>query len=837
MTESHSVTRVVTGAPEKTLTFETGKLAGQAGGAVTVRLGDTVVLVTATAANSAREGADFFPLTVDIEERMYAAGKIPGSFFRREGKSSDQAILTCRLIDRPLRPCFPDGFRNEVHVVGTIVAADLQNPHDVVAINGASAALSLSGIPFDGPIGAVRVAFTTDGEWIPFPTYEEGEASTFELVVAGRLLDNDDVAISMVEAGGTEASWPAFEAGAPKVTEEVIAQGLEAAKTWIRDAIKDQLELIEATGGRKPTMDFSVQADYSPEVYEAVAEVGTDRVIAAESISDKVERLAAEAEARAGIVAELLPRFDNLSDAEKQIKAAFRSLTKSIVRSRIVNEGLRIDGRGVADIRALSAEVGVLPSVHGSGLFQRGETQVLNVTTLGMPRMEQMLDTLGVVDRKRYMHHYNFPPYSTGETGFMRGPKRREIGHGMLAERALVPVLPTKDEFAYTIRTVSDVLSSNGSTSMGSVCGSSLSMMEAGVPLRAAVAGIAMGLVYAEGKYTTLTDILGAEDAFGDMDFKVAGTAEFVTALQLDTKIEGIPADVLAQALQQAKEARLAILAVMNEAISEPRDEVGKTAPKIVSFEIPMDKIGEVIGPKGKVINAIQQETGADISVDDDGSVGRVSIGSTDSEKVAEAERQIRLILNPPTAEVGQTYMGKVVNITKFGAFVNILPGRDGLLHISKLGGGKRIDKVEDVLDLGDEIEVVVEDVDPGGKVSLRPAGDAPASEAGGERSSTNGGGRGDRPERSERSERPARSDKSERPRDEAPAEAEASGDREYVSFEDAFDDEVRTEFGDLGPEAPAGSGGGGAGGRGGRGGGRSGGGGGGRGGDRGRRR
>ena len=721
MAEVHSVSRAVTGAPDKTLTFETGKLAGQADGAVTVRLGDTVVLVTATAAKSAREGADFFPLTVDIEERMYAAGKIPGSFFRREGKASDQAILTCRLIDRPLRPCFPDGFRNEVHVVGTILGADLANPHDVVAINGASAALSLSGIPFDGPIGAVRVAFSTDGEWIPFPTYEEGESSTFELVVAGRLLDDDDVAIMMVEAGGTETAWPSYEAGAPKVTEEVLAAGLEASKTWIRESIKDQLELIEAAGGRKPEMAFSTLTDYTPEVFEAVAEAGHDRVTAAESLSDKAERVAAEEQARSEIIAELADRFAELPDAEQQIKAAFRSLTKAIVRKRIVEEGVRIDGRGTRDIRPLSAEVGVLPSVHGSGLFQRGETQVLNVATLGMPRMEQMLDTLGVVDRKRYMHHYNFPPYSTGETGFMRGPKRREIGHGMLAERALVPVLPSKEEFAYTIRTVSDVLSSNGSTSMASVCGSTLSLMDAGVPIKAPVAGIAMGLVFAEGKYTTLTDILGAEDAFGDMDFKVAGTAEFVTALQLDTKIDGIPADVLAQALDQAKEARLKILEVMHDAIAEPRDEVGPTAPKIVSFEIPIDKIGEVIGPKGKVINAIQQETGADISVDDDGTVGRVSIGSTDSGAVQEAERQIKLILNPPTANVGQTYKGKVVNVTKFGAFVNILPGRDGLIHISKLGGGKRIDRVEDVVDLGDEIEVVVEDVDPNGKVSLRP--------------------------------------------------------------------------------------------------------------------
>ena len=411
----------------------------------------------------------------------------------------------------------------------------------------------------------------------------------------------------------------------------------------------------------------------------------------------------------------------------------------------------------------------MLPSVHGSGLFQRGETQVLNVTTLGMPRMEQMIDALGNVERKRYMHHYNFPPYSTGETGFMRGPKRREIGHGMLAERALVPVLPSPTEFAYTIRTVSDVLSSNGSTSMGSVCGSTLSMMDAGVPLRAPVAGIAMGLVYADGKYTTLTDILGAEDAFGDMDFKVAGTADFVTALQLDTKIDGIPADVLAQALQQAKEARLEILRVMAGAIAEPRAEVGETAPKIISFEIPMDKIGEVIGPKGKVINAIQQETGADISVDDDGSVGRVSIGSTDGGAVAEAERQIRLILDPPTAEVGAVYPGRVVNITKFGAFVNILPGRDGLLHISKMGGGKRIDKVEDVFELGDAVEVRVDDVDPNGKVSLSLAS-APAPA-----------------ERSESS-------------DDAPAASEGSADREYVSFEDAFDAELSSDLGDLGP-------------------------------------
>ena len=769
MAEAISIDAVIPGDPDKTITFSAGKLAGQADGAVTVQIGDTVMLVTATAAKSARDGADFFPLTVDIEERMYAAGRIPGSFFRREGKASDQAILTCRLMDRPLRPCFPDGFRNEVHVVGTVLAADLVNPHDVVAINGASAALVLSGIPFDGPIGAVRIAFTTEGTWIPHPTYEEGQESTFEMVVAGRALGDDDVAISMVEAGGTEASWPAFQDGAPKVDEDVLAGGLEAAKQYILQSIRAQRQLMAAVGVKAP-MTYSVSVDYAPEILEAM-QTKREQILATQVISDKTARLEAEAALRDTLVAELAPQFADVDGAERQLKAAFRSVTKAVVRSRIVNEGARIDGRGPKDIRPLSSEVGILPSVHGSGLFQRGETQVLNVTTLGMPRMEQMIDALGDVTRKRYMHHYNFPPYSTGETGFMRGPKRREIGHGMLAERALVPVLPTPEEFAYTIRTVSDVLSSNGSTSMGSVCGSTLSMMDAGVPLRAPVAGIAMGLVYADGKYTTLTDILGAEDAFGDMDFKVAGTSEFVTALQLDTKIDGIPADVLAQALQQAKEARLAILEVMAGAIAAPREEVGETAPKIISFEIPMDKIGEVIGPKGKVINAIQQETGADISVDDDGSVGRVSIGSTDGGAVREAERQIRLILNPPTAEVGQTYMGRVVNVTKFGAFVNILPGRDGLLHISKIGGGKRIDRVEDVLDLGDAVEVRVDDVDPNGKVSLSMAS-APAADAG----------------------------ESAAPASSAPAAAAESDNREYVSFEDAFDTEISAELGDLGP-------------------------------------
>ncbi len=769
MSDAISVSAPISGT-DRTLTFEAGKLAQQADGAVVGRIGDTVVLATATAARSVREGTDFFPLTVDIEERAYAAGKIPGSFFRREGKASDQAILTCRLIDRPLRPSFPKGFRNEVHVVGTIFGADQVNPHDVLAINAASAALMLSGIPFDGPIGAVRIAYGTDGQWIPHPTFEEGEGSTFELVVAGRALgeaDDADIAIMMVEAGGTERSFAYYEDGAPKVTEEVLAGGLEAAKTWIRESIVLQRRLVDAyVAARGPieTIPFQTFSDYGDDVYERVAAVGTERVAAANASTAKAERNAALDEVTAALVSELAPEFP---EREREIKAAVRALTKKLVRRRIVEEGVRIDGRTTSEIRPLSAEVDILPTAHGSALFQRGETQVLNVTTLGMPRMNQLLDTITPVTSKRYLHHYNFPPYSTGETGFMRGPKRREIGHGLLAERALLPVVPAQDEFPYTLRLVSDVLSSNGSTSMASVCGSTLSMMAAGVPLKAPVAGIAMGLVHDDGSYVTLTDILGAEDAFGDMDFKVAGTADAVTALQLDTKIDGLPADVLAQALLQAKEARLAILKVMAAAIAEPRAEVAATAPKIVSFEIPMDKIGEVIGPKGKVINALQLETGADIAVDDDGMVGTVTIGAKDATAVEEARRRIATILDPPMAEVGATYPGKVVNITKFGAFVNILPGRDGLLHISKIGRGKRVERVEDALELGQPIEVRVDDIDPQGKVSLSLAGELPEAPAGGSGSVGSGSG--------------------------SPAPR-------AVSFEDAFEAELVEELGDLGP-------------------------------------
>jgi len=808
MTDAITVSAPISGT-DRSLTFEAGKLAQLADGAVVGRIGDTVLLATATAARSVREGTDFFPLTVDIEERTYAAGKIPGSFFRREGKSSDQAILTCRLIDRPLRPSFPKGFRNEVHVVGTIFGADQVNPHDILAINAASAALMISGIPFDGPIGAVRIAYSIDGQWIPHPTFQEGEVSTFELVVAGRALsdaDDTEIAIMMVEAGGTERSWEYYAEGAPQVTEEVLADGLEAAKTWIRESILLQRALVEAfVAARGPieTIEFSTFSDHGDDVFERVAAVGTESIGHANTIVSKAERNEATAEATEKIIATLAPEFP---EREREIKAAVRTLTKKLVRKRIVEEGLRIDGRTTAEIRPLSAEVDLFPTAHGSALFQRGETQVLNVTTLGMPRMNQLLDTITPVESKRYMHHYNFPPFSTGETGFMRGPKRREIGHGLLAERALLPVIPYEEDFPYTFRLVSDVLASNGSTSMASVCGSTLSLMAAGVPIKGAVAGIAMGLVYEGGKYVTLTDILGAEDAFGDMDFKVAGTKDAVTALQLDTKIDGLPAEVLAEALLQAKEARLAILEVMAGAIAEPRSDVAPSAPKIISFEIPIDKIGEVIGPKGKVINSLQQETGADIAVDDDGMVGTVTIGAKDGTAVEEARRRIATILDPPLAEVGATYPGKVVNITKFGAFVNILPGRDGLLHISKIGRGKRVERVEDVLELGQSVEVKVDDIDPQGKVSLSMAGEASEGEGGG--GSHGRGDRGDRGGRGDRDrgdrDRGGRGDRDRGDRGGSSAPV-ASG---AASFEDSFEAELVEEFGDLGPAVASGDGG-----------------------------
>ncbi len=781
---------------DRALTFETGKLAPQSMGAVVASIGDTAVLATANAAHDVRPGIDFFPLTVDVEERAYAAGKIPGSFFRREGRPTEDAVLTCRLTDRPLRPSFADGFRNETQIVITVIGADQENPHDVLAINAASASLMISGIPFEGPIGAVRLAYSTDGEWIPHPTYAEGDAGTFELVVAGRELSDGDVAIMMVEAGGSEKSFQYYDEGAPKVDEAVLAGGLDASKQWIKESIALQRQLVASvisTNGPIIPIEFTPVVEYAPEVFTAVERVATDKLGGAVTIAQKADRNAAIEEVADATIAELAGTAEapgELAGHEKEIREAVRSLTKQLVRRRITEEGIRIDGRGTTDLRPVSAEVGVLPTAHGSGLFQRGETQVMNVTTLAMPRMNQLLDTLSPETQKRFLHHYNMPPWANGEVGRVGSPKRREIGHGALAARAVLPVVPSQEEFAYTLRLVSEVLSSNGSTSMGSVCSSSLSLMDAGVPIKAPVAGIAMGLVYADGQYTTLTDILGAEDAFGDMDFKVAGTADVVTALQLDTKIDGIPADVLAAALEQAKTARLQILDVMNAAINAPREEVAATAPKITTIHIPIDKVGEVIGPKGKVINTIQSETGADISVDDDGAQGIVTIGAVESWRMEEAKAAILAIVDPPKAELGKVYSGRVVNITKFGAFVNILPGRDGLVHISKLGRGRRVESVEDVLSLGQELDVRVDEIDDKGKVSLTPVGDEPAG----------GDVQGDG----------------------ASSDSSASGDRVVnVSFEDSFDEELRNELGDLGPDPTrerAGTGGDGRGGRGGRG-------------------
>ena len=713
----------------RTIRFETGRLALQAAGAVVAYLDDENMLLSATTASkSPKEHFDFFPLTVDVEERMYAAGRIPGSFFRREGRPSTDAILTCRLIDRPLRPSFVDGLRNEIQVVVTILSLDPNDLYDVLAINAASASTQLSGLPFSGPIGGVRVALI-DGTWVAFPTVEQTERAVFDMVVAGRIVGEvdgqPDVAIMMVEAEATENVIELVEGGAQAPTESVVAQGLEAAKPFIAALCAAQQELADATGkSGKPAAEFPVFPDYGEDVYYSVSSVATEQLASALTISGKSERDERTDEIKAQLLERLAGTYEG---REKEISAAFRSLTKKLVRQRILTDHFRIDGRGITDIRALSAEVAVVPRAHGSALFQRGETQILGVTTLDMVKMAQQIDSLGPETSKRYMHHYNFPPFSTGETGRVGSPKRREIGHGALAERALVPVLPSVEEFPYAIRQVSEALSSNGSTSMGSVCASTLALLNAGVPLKAPVAGIAMGLVSddvevagpAEGgierRFVTLTDILGAEDAFGDMDFKVAGTRDFVTALQLDTKLDGIPSQVLAGALEQARDARLTILEVMAEAIDKP-DEMSPYAPRVTTIKVPVDKIGEVIGPKGKVINAITEETGAQISIEDDGTV---FVGATDGPSAQAAIDRINAIANPQLPTAGERFLGTVVKTTDFGAFVSLLPGRDGLVHISKLGKGKRIAKVEDVVNVGDKLRVEIADIDKRGKISL----------------------------------------------------------------------------------------------------------------------
>ena len=707
--------------------FESGLLARQADGCVSVYLdNDTMVLAATTASANPRDGIDFFPLTVDVEERMYAAGRIPGSFFRREGRPSEGAILAARLIDRPLRPCFTKGLRNEVQVVATVMALNPQVLYDVVAINAASAATTLAGLPFSGPVGGVRVALI-GSDWVVFPTVDQLEGAAFDMVVAGRVLPDGDVAIMMVEAESTEHTWNLVRSGRTAPTEEVVAQGLEAAKPHIKALCDAQAEL--ATLLPKASRQFPVFLDYEPDVYEAVAAAGTQRVGQVNSIPGKQDREVATEELLVALQSELAEQFEG---REKEITGAYQALTKKVVRHRTLTEKVRIDGRGVRDIRTLSCEVGVLPRVHGSALFMRGETQILGVSTLNMLDMEQKLDTLAPETSKRYMHNYNFPPYSTGETGRVGSPKRREIGHGALAERALVPVLPNREEFPYAIRQVSEALGSNGSTSMGSVCASTLSLLNAGVPLKAPVAGIAMGLMSEEidgtRHYVALTDILGAEDALGDMDFKVAGTRDFVTALQLDTKLDGIPADVLAGALVQAREARFTLLDVMAQAIDSP-DEMSPFAPRIITVRVPIDKIGEVIGPKGKVINQIQDDTGANLSIEDDGTV---YIGADNGEAAEAARDMVNAIANPQLPKIGERYLGTVVKLTAFGAFVSLLPGKDGLLHISKLrplAGGSRVESVEDVLAVGQKLQVEISDIDDRGKLSLVPVVEQAESE------------------------------------------------------------------------------------------------------------
>src|SRR3984957_6463597 len=727
--------------------FEAGRLAKLAGGSSVVYMDDeTMVLSTTTAGKSPREGYDFFPLTVDVEERMYAAGRVPGSFFPREGRPSEDAILTCRLIDRPLRPSFVKGLRNEVQVVETILALHPDHLYDVVAINAASLSTQLSGLPFSGPIGGVRVALI-QGQWVGFPTHPQLAEATFDMVVAGRVLEDGEVAIMMVEAESTPTTLGLLAdsgSGAVAPTEETVAQGLEAAKPFIRALCEGQLEI--ARNAAKETAEFPTFADYGADVFAALeAEFGAD-LAQALTIAGKTERGNETDRIKALATEKLAAQFEG---REKEISEAFRSLNKKLVRQRIISDGLRIDGRGLTDIRPLSAEVGVLPRVHGSALFERGETQILGVTTLNMLRMEQMIDTLNPERTKRYMHNYNFPPYSTGETGRVGSPKRREIGHGALAERALIPVLPTREEFPYAIRQVSEALGSNGSTSMGSVCASTMALLDAGVPLKDMVSGIAMGLIHEGGQYVTLTDILGAEDAFGDMDFKVAGTEQVITALQLDTKLDGIPASVLAAALKQARGARMTILEVMRGAITEP-GEMSVFAPRIITIKVPVDKIGEVIGPKGKMINSIQDDTGAEITIEDDGTI---YIGATDGTSAEAARGIINAIANPHMPEVGERFLGTVVKTTTFGAFVSLLPGKDGLLHITqirKLHGGRRIENIDDVVHIGDKIQVEIREIDDRGKLSLVPVEvverEAAGEDLGGGESEDGPGTRADRP-------------------------------------------------------------------------------------------
>ncbi len=640
---------------------------------------------------------------------MYSAGKIPGGFFRREGRQTEKAILACRLIDRPLRPSFKEGFRCETQIIATVLSVDNENEYDVLSLNAASLGLQLAGIPLESPIGAVRMSLINDN-WVVQATNTEMEESVFDMVVAGNLNEKGEVDIVMVEAGASDDAFNKIDDGSKAPTEEIVADGIDSAKEYIAELINKQAELVSKN--EVPIVEWPSVEDFTQELKSQIEESVISEVIEITSIVDRKERSNRQSELEEKVIQKFLNEEE---DNSKAIKLALKSIVKNVVRDRVISGGERLDGRSPTDIRDISAEINLLPKVHGSSLFLRGETQVLNVTTLGMGRLEQMLDTIDTVTSKRYMHHYNFPPYSTGEAYMMRGPKRREIGHGALAEKALVPVIPTKVDFPYTIRVVSEAISSNGSTSQASVCASSLSLMAAGVPIREHVAGIAMGLISKDDNYVTLTDILGAEDALGDMDFKVAGTRNVITALQLDMKIEGLPSEVLRKALNQAMDARHHILDIMEATISEPAESLSGNAPRLETVELPKDKIGEVIGPKGKNIRKIEEETGVSVEIDDE---GILTLGSTEEESLTAAKEMVMLIIDPPEVEVGTDYEGEVVNIATFGAFINILPGKDGLLHISKFHSSKRVSNPEKVLEVGQKLLVHVDSVEKG-RVSL----------------------------------------------------------------------------------------------------------------------
>ena len=751
------------------IAFETGKLALQAPGSVVVTSGDTNVLVTTVANKSVRDGIDFFPLTVDVEERMYSAGKIPGGFFRREGRQTEKAILACRLIDRPLRPSFKDGFRCETQIIATVLSVDNENEYDILALNAASLGLQLAGVPLESAVGAVRMSLINDN-WVVQATNTELEESVFDMVVAGSLNSNGEVDIVMVEAGASDDAFEKIDNGSTAPSESIVADGIDLSKEYIAKLIEAQKELVSKRD--IPVVDWPIVEDYSEELKTKITNEYSDKVDSITALTDRSERSEKQSELQEEVIQKFL---DDEIDNTKAIKLAFKSLVKSTVRNRVLTGGPRLDGRTPTDIRNISSEIDLLPTVHGSSLFLRGETQVLNVTTLGMSRLEQMLDTIDTVTSKRYMHHYNFPPYSTGEAYPMRGPKRREIGHGALAEKALVPVIPPKIDFPYTIRVVSEAISSNGSTSQASVCASSLSLMAAGVPIREHVAGIAMGLISKDDTYVTLTDILGAEDALGDMDFKVAGTRNVITALQLDMKIEGLPSDVLRGALNQAMDARHHILDIMEDTISEPAESLSGNAPRLETIELPKDKIGEVIGPKGKNIRKIEEETGCSVEIDDD---GILTLGSTEEDAITAGKEMVMLIIDPPEAEVGAEYDGEVVSVATYGAFVNIVQGLDGSLHVSKFHSSKRVNNTEAVVKNGDKIKVKVDSIE-NGKVSLSPVEDLDIpDEAVGESKGKSGDRKPSRPRNGNRNNRSGKK----------PENNNKSSNRKRVSFEDEFE-------------------------------------------------